>query len=184
MTTGMIMPGWSLVLALNSLQNAMMLTPCWPSAGPTGGAGLACPAWICSLISPTTFFFFGAMGCWCSFLDLGDLVEGQFDRCFAAEDGHQHLELLLLGVDLADRRRQRRERAVHDGHRLADLEINLDRDPFHSAGLARGSAGRGLGGLFARALRQQELHDVVERQRRRPRGGADEPGDTGRVAHR
>src|SRR5574343_310458 len=43
-TTGMIMPFWSLVLALNSLQNAMMLTPWAPSAGPTGGAGLAAPA--------------------------------------------------------------------------------------------------------------------------------------------
>ena len=27
-----------------------MLTPCWPSAGPTGGAGVAFPAGICSLI--------------------------------------------------------------------------------------------------------------------------------------
>jgi hypothetical protein len=35
----------------------MMLTPCWPSAGPTGGAGVAAPAWICSLIKPVTFFF-------------------------------------------------------------------------------------------------------------------------------
>src|SRR5208337_2907609 len=56
MTTGMIMPGWSLVLALNSLQNAMMLTPCCPNAGPTGGAGLACPAGICNLIIPVIFF--------------------------------------------------------------------------------------------------------------------------------
>src|SRR4051794_40558603 len=38
-TTGMIMsPCWA-VLALKSLQNAMMLTPCWPRAGPTGGDG-------------------------------------------------------------------------------------------------------------------------------------------------
>src|SRR5690348_3520715 len=39
----------------------MMLTPCWPSAGPTGGAGLAAPAWIWSLISPVTFFFLGGI---------------------------------------------------------------------------------------------------------------------------
>jgi hypothetical protein len=44
MTTGRIIPFWSLVLALNSLQNAMMLTPWAPSAGPTGGAGFAAPA--------------------------------------------------------------------------------------------------------------------------------------------
>src|SRR5207253_2814841 len=56
MTTGITTPGCSLVLALKSLQNAMMLTPCWPSAGPTGGAGLACPAGICSLICPVIFF--------------------------------------------------------------------------------------------------------------------------------
>src|SRR5947209_2742388 len=44
------------VCALNALQNSMMLTPCWPSAGPTGGAGLACPPGICSLIIVRTFF--------------------------------------------------------------------------------------------------------------------------------
>ena len=43
---------------------------------------------------------------------------------------------------------------------------------------------RALGGLLRRALRQQELHDVVERQRRRPRRRADEAGDAGGVAHR
>src|SRR5579862_565572 len=49
-TTGMISPSWSLaeVLALNALQNSMMLTPCGPSAVPTGGAGVALPAGICN----------------------------------------------------------------------------------------------------------------------------------------
>src|SRR6516164_5938112 len=56
MTTGMTMPGWSLVAALNSLQKPMMFTPCWPRAGPTGGAGLAWPAGICNLICPVIFF--------------------------------------------------------------------------------------------------------------------------------
>src|ERR671930_259080 len=42
--------------ALNALQNSMMLTPCWPSAGPTGGAGFAWPPGIWSLISVRTFF--------------------------------------------------------------------------------------------------------------------------------
>ena len=37
------------VLALNALQNSMMLTPCGPSAVPTGGAGVALPAGICNL---------------------------------------------------------------------------------------------------------------------------------------
>src|ERR1700710_1467392 len=35
---------WSCVLALNALQNSMMLRPRWPSAGPIGGDGLARPA--------------------------------------------------------------------------------------------------------------------------------------------
>src|ERR1700760_2488093 len=98
----MTLPRWFSVAALYALQNSMMLTPCWPSAGPTGGAGLACPAWICSLISPTTFFFGGMAVLSLSLLvgsgpalNLGDLVEGQFDRRFTSEDGHQHLELLL-----------------------------------------------------------------------------------------
>src|SRR6476469_9788938 len=150
----MTLPRWLSVAALYALQNSMMFTPCWPSAGPTGGAGLACPAWIWSLICPMTFFF-GAMllvflsrflrlghayrrsapiTVHKSLLDLGDLGEGQFDGCFAAEDGHEHLELLLFGVDLADRGGQRRKRAVHHGDRLADLEINLDRGPFDSTG--------------------------------------------------
>ena len=42
--------GLLLVAALNSLQNAMMLTPRGPSAVPTGGAGLAWPAGICNLM--------------------------------------------------------------------------------------------------------------------------------------
>jgi hypothetical protein len=55
-STGVIRPFWSAVCALNALQNSMMLTPCWPSAGPTGGAGLAWPPGICSLIRVRTFF--------------------------------------------------------------------------------------------------------------------------------
>src|SRR5258708_1761906 len=57
-TTGMINPSWSLaeVLALNALQNSIMLTPCGPSAVPTGGAGVAFPAGICSLTCAVIFF--------------------------------------------------------------------------------------------------------------------------------
>src|SRR5437660_11794385 len=57
-TTGMISPSISfwLVLALNCLQNSMMLICACPSAGPTGGAGVALPAAICSFTEPVTFF--------------------------------------------------------------------------------------------------------------------------------
>src|ERR1017187_5790605 len=63
MTTGIVSPAISLfcVRALNCLQNSMMLTCAWPSAGPTGGAGVALPASICSLTYVDTFFG-GAMG--------------------------------------------------------------------------------------------------------------------------
>src|SRR3989304_10089996 len=56
MITGVIMPCWAWVAALNALQNSMMFTPRWPNAGPTGGVGFACPAGVCNLISPITFF--------------------------------------------------------------------------------------------------------------------------------
>ena len=40
----------SAVLALKSLQKDMMFRPACPSAGPTGGAGLAWPALMSSLM--------------------------------------------------------------------------------------------------------------------------------------
>src|SRR5271170_1178864 len=56
MTTGITVPVSPCVWALKALQNSMMLIPCCPSAGPTGGAGEACPAFACSLIVVRTFF--------------------------------------------------------------------------------------------------------------------------------
>src|SRR5208282_1427863 len=57
-TTGTINPSSSFcpVRALNCLQNSMMLTCACPSAGPTGGAGVALPAAICNFTEPVTFF--------------------------------------------------------------------------------------------------------------------------------
>src|SRR4029077_5043987 len=57
-TTGMISPSISfwVVRALNCLQNSIMLICAWPSAGPTGGAGVALPAAICNFTKPVTFF--------------------------------------------------------------------------------------------------------------------------------
>src|ERR1700674_748024 len=55
-TTGRIRPSWLPVCALKPLQNSMMLTPCWPSAGPTGGDGFALPAVIWSLTIAWTLF--------------------------------------------------------------------------------------------------------------------------------
>src|SRR5436309_15436872 len=55
----MISPCWLAVRALKFFTKSMMLTPAWPSAGPTGGAGVAAPAGICNLVCPTTFFAIG-----------------------------------------------------------------------------------------------------------------------------
>src|SRR5262249_46535822 len=54
-TTGMINPSSLAVFALKFLQKSMMLTPCGPSAVPTGGAGVALPAAIWSFTIAWTF---------------------------------------------------------------------------------------------------------------------------------
>ena len=55
-STGMMVPRWASVLALYALQKSMIATPCGPSAVPTGGAGVACPAGIWILTTALTFF--------------------------------------------------------------------------------------------------------------------------------
>src|SRR5262249_5776460 len=54
-TTGIVISPMLAVLALKVLQNSIMLTPCWPRAGPIGGAGLPLPEGHCSLISEVIF---------------------------------------------------------------------------------------------------------------------------------
>src|SRR6188508_544629 len=82
----------------------MMLTPCWPSAGPTGGAGLAWPPGIWSLIIVRTFFAIPSLfrGRRVGLVDLLHLVEAELDRDLALEDVDEHLQLLLVGVDVDD----------------------------------------------------------------------------------
>ena len=65
MTTGMISPAWLWVFALNCLQKSMMFTPCWPSAGPTGGAGFALPAGIWSFTNALIDFAMFVPSCSC-----------------------------------------------------------------------------------------------------------------------
>src|ERR1700730_9448680 len=52
----MISPSSFAVRALKFLQKSMMLTPCGPSAVPTGGAGVALPAAIWSFTIAVIFF--------------------------------------------------------------------------------------------------------------------------------
>src|SRR5215211_1780014 len=58
-STGMTLPRIDSVWALYALQKSMMFTPCGPRAVPTGGAGVAAPAWSCTLTSAAIFFFGG-----------------------------------------------------------------------------------------------------------------------------
>ena len=54
-SAGITMPRWFSVAALYALQKSMIAMPCGPSAVPTGGAGVACPAgiWIRTM-APTS----------------------------------------------------------------------------------------------------------------------------------
>src|SRR5688500_12290597 len=118
-STGVMRPFSCAVCALNALQNSMMLTPCWPSAGPTGGAGLACPPGICSLISVRIFFAIPTS------VQLLDLVESELHRHLALEDVDEHLQLLLVGVHVDDLAVEVRQRAGGYLHRLAEGELDL-----------------------------------------------------------
>src|SRR5881394_485765 len=140
------------VCALNALQNSMMLTPCWPSAGPTGGAGFAWPPGICSLMSVRTFLAISVQ-----FLHL---VERELHRNLALEDVDEHLQLLLVGVDVDDLAVEVRERAGRDLDRFA--ERVLDR------GACTVAAGR--------CTCLQDAVDLGLRERHGLRAGADESG--------
>src|SRR5580700_9047843 len=161
-STGMMLPRCDSVAALYCLQKSMMLTPCGPSAVPTGGAGVATPALSWTLTIAAIFFFLGAMSF--SFLtfavlDLADLIERQLDRRLPAEDRDQHLELLGVGVDLVHGRRKGRERPVHNRNGLAHLEVHRSR-----------SGGLGLLGHLLLGLRREQHRHLVQAQRRRPAG--------------
>src|SRR5215216_2080877 len=151
----MIVPASCWVWALNALQNSMMLTPCWPSAGPTGGAGLAAPAGICSLIIVRIFRAIGSLPP--PRLQLLHLVVADLDRRLAAEDRHQHLELGGVLVDLRDLTGEVGQRAGDDLDGLADREL----------GAARGAHGD---------LAMQQPVDLGLGERDRLVGRADEAG--------
>src|SRR5712691_5530742 len=95
----------------------MMLMPCCPSAGPTGGAGVALPALHCSFTIAWIGLAIGNAP-----LDGLNLKKVQLDRRGAAEDAHHHLDLAALIVDLIDDPREGAERTVHDAHVGADPE--------------------------------------------------------------
>src|SRR5260370_18335487 len=155
-TLGRINPSWLLVCALKPLQNSMMLTPCWPSAGPTGGDGFALPAGFCSSTIAWTF---------CTLEPL-HLVVLELDGGGPAEDRHLDLHPPALGIHVLHDALEVDERSVDDADLVAPLEdrlrLRLLRPGLH--------------------LPQDVVHLVLrERDRLVPR--ADETGHLGRRAH-
>src|SRR5712692_4390164 len=112
----MMSPSSLAVFALKALQKSMMFTPAWPRAGPTGGAGVAFPAGIWSLICPTTFFIS------CLRSEFFHLQEVQLHRGGPAEDGDHDLEGVAVQVDLLHHSLEVREGAVDDANALPPLE--------------------------------------------------------------
>src|SRR5688572_30576698 len=133
----MTCPAYCCVASLYCLQKSMMLTPCWPRAVPTGGAGVAWPALIWSFTAARIFFFDAiphhllrsqrlrtrpASLPHVDRSDLRDLVEGQLDRRLPVEDVDQDLQPRLVGVDLVDRAVEVGERTGRDANDVAFLE--------------------------------------------------------------
>src|SRR5215471_16199976 len=117
----MIVPPSFWVCALKALQKSMMLTPCWPSAGPTGGAGLALPAWICSLMTVRTFLAISKRvgeHSWRGNQAIQGRREGSVLRTRPTEDAgarrlSRQLDLLDLVVAHLDRRLTPEDRDQH-----------------------------------------------------------------------
>src|SRR5436309_16073499 len=169
----------------------MMFKPCGPSACPTE-AGFAVPASSASFTVAASFLrLLGGMIPSCGYhrhyagqigpSDLGDLAEGELDGCLPTEDRYEHFELLRVDVDLADRRRQRGERAVHDGDGLTHFVVDFDGRLGATA--ATGMLTGANRHLRLRHPRREELQHLIQGQRRRPRGGTDETGDSRGVPH-
>src|SRR5688572_23298975 len=162
--------------------NSMMLMPCWPSAGPTGGAAVAAPAGACTFSIALIFFAMSLLsrcgrgrcappshvvrrppGRHRSSLELLDLQEVELDRRLAAEDADQHLDLVAFRVDLVDGADELGERAVLDAHALALAVLDLE-----------------LRRLDPHLL--EDLLDLVLVERQRPVARSDERGHARRVA--
>merc|ERR1712210_98441 len=109
-STGMTIPACCAVAALYSLQNPMMLTPLEPNAGPMGGAGLAFPASMASLITPVTFFAMHVT----TRRDLA--VPRAEQRAEAADEARLRVAIALLARPAAPLRTQSLASTPYAGH--------------------------------------------------------------------
>src|SRR5580658_11331946 len=147
-TTGTIRPSSSFgeVRALNCLQNSMILSCAWPSAGPTGGAGVAFPAAICNFTNPVTFFAMipsRTSNADCQFpiadrvpenrrLEIENalrhflhLVKLQLHRSRAAKNCDHHLHRLAILIHFVDQTGEGGERSFRDAYRFVLFELDL-----------------------------------------------------------
>src|SRR4030095_10288966 len=95
----------------------MMLTPCGPRAGPTGGDGLALPAGICSLTIAWTFF---------AMLEPLHLVVLELHGREPPEDSHHDLELAPLRIQVIDGALEIHEGPLNHPHLVPLLEGGLE----------------------------------------------------------
>src|SRR5438067_13200576 len=97
----MTVPRCDSVAALYALQKSMMLMPCGPSAVPTGGAGVAAPAWIWIFTTAATRRFAIVTSSSEFDLPLGDVAELALDGRPPTDDVHEDLELRAVDLDPA-----------------------------------------------------------------------------------
>src|SRR5947208_13137313 len=169
-TTGRMRPSCPPVWALKPLQNSMMLTPCWPSAGPTGGEGFALPAGICSFTIARTFFIEQPPSPRTRARPQPSqalhLVVLELDRGRPPEDRDDDLHPAALGVHVIDDPLEVHERPVDHANLVAALEDRLRlwllRAGFH--------------------LPENVVH-LILRERDRLVPGPDEAGHLGRRPH-
>src|SRR6185312_6556412 len=130
------MPTCPAVRSLYSLQNAIILTPCGPSAVPIGGAGLAFPAGICSFTTaltrfailfhtPVYFTLIQPHARYNAGLDLLNLKEVQNDRSLTAEKRNQHRHLITIHIYIANSANKLGKWAINHTHTLAFSETDL-----------------------------------------------------------
>src|SRR5437764_11049393 len=133
--------------ALKALQNSMMLRPRWPSAGPIGGEGFACPAGTSNLIYPTTFLAIflslarpgplevsgpaphgrlPPLGIKRDSVsaDLLDLTIFKLDRRRPAKNGNRDLKPLALLIHLLNEAAERGKRSIGDANLFADFKAD------------------------------------------------------------
>src|SRR6266566_9360491 len=98
-----------------------MLMPWGPRAVPTGGAGVALPADRFNLRTVRIFFATGGefLSWSLSLLELFDLQEVELHGRLAAEDAHEDLHLVALGIDVVDRPDELGKGTVGDADTLA-----------------------------------------------------------------